>query len=138
MAHQLELPADQVRVLFAASEAESFLCGRSHLPGAADDPLGRAIRRTLTELALDLALASECVEIVVEPAPELVEGAHAWWSVRFRFPADAVTTAGEDPCALAEWIADHSPDLAFAVERQRSVPVSREPGLRGSGDVGDQ
>jgi hypothetical protein len=135
VAQQLDHPTDQVRVLFDASEAESFLAGRSHLPGRGDDPLDRAIRRTLKELALDLALVAECVEIVVEPAPELADGAHAWYAVRFRFAAGALTTAGEDPLTLDAWIADNTPELAFAVEQERPLPLSREPGSRRGGDV---
>ena len=128
MARQLEHSSDQIRVLFAASEAQGFLRGRAHMPGGgADDPLSRAIRRTMKELTLDLALAAECVEIVIEPAPELADGQHAWYTVRFRFGDEAVATAGEDPRLLADWIAANTPDLAFAVEQERSVALYREP-----------
>jgi hypothetical protein len=128
MARQLDHPSHQIRVLFAASEAQSFLRGGAHMPGGGGgDPLSRAIARTMKELTLDLALAAECIEIVVEPAPELVDGQHAWYAVRFRFGDEAVMTAGEDPRVLADWIAANTPDLAFAVEQERAVPLYREP-----------
>ena len=81
MARQLDHPSDQIRVLFAASEAQSFLRGGAHMPGG----------------------------------------------VRFRFGDQAVMTAGEDPRVLADWIAANTPDLAFAVEQERAVPLYREP-----------
>jgi hypothetical protein len=128
MARQLDGAAGEVRVLFAAGEAESFVRGGAALPcGGADDPLSRAIRRTLKALAVELAPAAECVEIVVEPAPQLVDGPHAWYAVRFRFSDDAVERAGEDPHALADWIAANAPELVFAVEHERAIPLYREP-----------
>ena len=129
MARQLDHSSDdRIRVLFAASEAQSFLRGGAQLPCcSADDPLSRAIERTLKELLVDLSLAAEYVEIVVEPAPELVDGQYAWYAVRFRFGDEAVATAGEDPRVLADWIAANTPDLAFAVEQERILPLYREP-----------
>ncbi len=126
MARQLDAPPDQIRVLFAAEEAERFVRGWALTPSAeGDDPLRRAIQRVQDALAAEFASAVEHVELLVEPAPWVDEQSHVWYAVNFRFADEDVRAAGVDPTALGEWIADHTPDLVFAVEGERGTPLRR-------------
>ena len=124
MARQVPAPPHEVRVIFRVDEAEAFLRGREPVPGhGGDDPLNQAIQRCYDALNDAFPDAGDFVEIFVEPAPWLREGGYQWYAVNFRFAHDAIERAGHDPDAVADWIAEHTPDLLFAFEDERGRPA---------------
>ena len=124
MARQVEAPDDQVRVIFRADEAERFLRGWEPVPdyGGAD-PLNRAIQSSYDALNDAFPDAGDAVEIYVEPAGWVTDGGYDWQVVNFRFPSEEVENVGHDADALADWIADRTPDLVFTLEDERGRPV---------------
>ena len=130
MARQLDAPVGEVRVLFTALEAEGFLRGWTPLPeGGREDPLGRAISRVLKGIAMEFAAEIDYVEVCVEPAmwaaAEVGDGEadgaagsapRSWYVVRFRLSGPDTDSLEEQQTALASWVAEHTPALAFAVE----------------------
>ncbi|MFO7261316.1 MAG: hypothetical protein DIU52_009165 [bacterium] len=124
MARRIEAPPKQVRVLFRPEEAEDFLRGRSPVPGfGGDDPLNLALQEMYEELNAAFPDAAGFVEAFSEPAPWVREGGFQWFAVNFRFANDRVERAGHDPEALADWIAEHTPDLLFSFEDERGRPA---------------
>lgn len=124
MARQLEAPGDEIRVVFRADEAERFLRGWDPVPGyGGDDPLNRAIQASYDALNDAFPDAGDAVEVSVERADWARDGGHDWHTVNFRFPHAAVERVGHDSDAVADWIAEHTPDLLFALEDEEGRPV---------------
>ena len=124
MARQIEAPSGEVRVLFRPEEAKEFLRGREPIPCyGGDDPLNLALQKTYDALNDAFPDAGDLVEPFVEPAPWVRDAGFQWFVVNFRFPNDRVERAGHDPDALADWIAEYTPDLLFAFEDERGRPA---------------
>lgn len=124
MARLLEATAKQERVVFRIDEVQEFLRGREPVPGyGGDDPLNRAIQRCYDALNDAFPDAGAYVEVFVEPAPWVRNGEYQWFAVNFRFSDARVERVGHDADALADWIAEHTPDLLFTVEDERGTPV---------------
>lgn len=131
MARRLEAPPHEVRVLFHPEEADDFLRGRAPVPGfGGDDPLNLALQKTYDELNAAFPDAGEFVEAFSEPAPWVRDGGFQWFAVNFRFANERVERVGHDADALADWIAEHTPDLLFSFEDEhgRPAPVSSPRG----------
>lgn len=128
MTRQLEAPRDQIRVVFRLHEAVGFLRGWEPVPNhGGDDPLNRAIQHVYDALNDAFPDAGDLVELLPEPARWAEAGGFDWHVVNFRFPEDPVETVGHDPDALARWLAEHTPDLLFALEDEdeRPIPIRR-------------
>ena len=124
MARRLEAAPNEVRVLFQPDEADDFLRGRSPVPGfGGDDPLNLALQKTYDALNDAFPDAGEFVEPFAEPAPWVRDGGFDWFAVNFRFANERVERAGHDADALADWIAEHTPDLLFSFEDEYGRPA---------------
>lgn len=124
MARQVDAPNDQVRVIFRNDEAERFLRGWEPVPDhGGSDPLNRAIQSSYDALNDAFPDAGDAVEVYVEPAEWVADGGYDWHVVNFRFPSEEVESVGHDADALADWIADLTPDLVFALEDEEGRPV---------------
>ena len=124
MARRLEAPAHQVRVVFLIDEVQAFLRGREPIPGyGGEDPLNQAVQRCYDALNDAFPDAGEFVEPVVVAAPWVRGTDYHWFVVNFRFSNARVERAGHDADSLAEWIAEHTPDLLFSVEDERGRPA---------------
>lgn len=131
MARQLEAPSDQIRVVFRTDEAERFLRGWEPVPNyGGADPLNRALQDSYDALNDAFPDAGDLVEPFVERAGWARDDGYDWYVVNFRFPVDAVERAGHDSGALADWIADETPDVLFALEDEQGRPVRFRPPRR--------
>lgn len=124
MVRQIESASGEVRVLFRPEEAREFLRGREPVPGyGGDDPLNLALQRTYDALNDAFPDAGDLVEPFAEPAPWVRDAGFQWFAVNFRFANERVERAGHDPDALADWIAEYTPDLLFSFEDERGRPA---------------
>ncbi|MFW6079967.1 MAG: hypothetical protein ACODAE_10120 [Gemmatimonadota bacterium] len=125
MARQIDSTGDAIRVVFRTDEVEPFLRGWEPVPGwGGDDPLNRAIQASYDALNDAFPDAGDVVEPFVERAPWARDDGYDWHAVDFRFAHDAVERAGHDADALADWVAEHTPDLLFALEDAEGRPVA--------------
>lgn len=124
MARAIEAPPNQVRVVFGIDEATGFLQGREPVPDyGGDDPLNRAIQEIYDSMNDAFPDAGEFVEIRAEPAPWAGTD-HDWQAANFFFQPDEVERVGHDADALADWIAEYTPDLLFALEDEEGRPLT--------------
>ena len=124
MARQVEATGDEIRVIFGVDEAARFLRGWDPVPDhGGGDPLNRAIQSSYDALNDAFPDAGGAVEIFTERADWAGDGGHGWHAVNYRFPHEAVERVGHDADAVADWIADRTPDLLFAIEDERGRPI---------------